>query len=44
MNMAEVKRLILWLKAKGWSGDEINEILLYLESGEYKYLPKEAKK
>lgn len=44
MNMQEVARMILWLQAKGWSGDEINKFLLYIESGEAKYFPTSEEK
>ena len=43
MTMQEVARFILWLQAKGWTGDEINQFMLYIESGEEKYFPKEEK-
>ena len=38
--MQEVARLILWLQAKGWTGEEINTFLLFIESGDKKYFPK----
>ena len=44
MSLQEISRMILWLQAAGWSGDEINKFILYIESGEAKYFPKEEKK
>ncbi|MBR1478364.1 MAG: hypothetical protein IJ608_10430 [Lachnospiraceae bacterium] len=41
MNMQEVSRLILGLRELGLSGDEINDFLLYIESGDENYKPKE---
>lgn len=35
-----VARLILGLRAAGWSEKEINDFLLFIESGEEKYKPK----
>ena len=40
MNMQEVSRLILWLQAAGWTGEQINQFILYIESGDAKYFPK----
>lgn len=39
MNMQEIARFILWLQAAGWTGDEINRFMLYIESGNEIYLP-----
>ena len=44
MNMQETARLILGLRAAGWSEKEINDFILYIESGEEKYKPKNEKK
>ncbi|MBQ7516279.1 MAG: hypothetical protein IJS96_08365 [Schwartzia sp.] len=44
MNLQEVSRFILFLQAMGWTGDEINRFLLFIESGQKKYLPKEKDK
>jgi len=41
MNMAETARLILGLRAAGWDEKKINDFLLYIESGEDQYKPKE---
>ncbi len=41
MNMQETSRLILGLRSAGWSEKEINDFLLYIESGEEQYKPKE---
>ena len=43
MNMQDASRLILWLQAAGWSGDDINRFILYIESGEEKYMPEKKK-
>ena len=43
MNMQEIARMILGLRAAGWSDKEINDFLLYIETGEEQYKPKERK-
>lgn len=40
MNMQETARLILGLRAAGWSEKEINDFILFIESGEEQYKPK----
>lgn len=40
MNMTEVARLLLGLRAAGWSEKEINDFVLYIESGDEQYKPK----
>ncbi len=40
MNMQEVARFILGLRAAGWSEKEINDFMMYIESGEEQYKPK----
>lgn len=40
MNLTEVARLLLGLRAAGWSEKEINDFVLYIESGEEQYKPK----
>ncbi len=40
MNMTEVARLVLGLRAAGWTEKEINDFVLYIESGEEQYKPK----
>ena len=40
MNMQENARLILGLRAAGWSEKEINDFMLFIESGEEQYKPK----
>lgn len=42
--MAESSRLILGLRAKGWTDTEINDFILWIETGEEQYKPKEEKK
>ena len=39
--MQEISRLILGLRAAGWSDTQINDFLLYIESGEEQYKPKQ---
>lgn len=39
MTMQELSRLILGLQAAGWNGDEINNLLLWIESGDEHYKP-----
>lgn len=40
MNMQETARFILGLRSAGWSEKEINDFMLYIESGELQYMPK----
>jgi hypothetical protein len=40
MNMQEMARLIRGLREAGWTEKEINDFLLYIESGEEQYKPK----
>ena len=40
MNMTEVARLLLGLRAAGWSEKEINDFILFIETGEEQYKPK----
>ncbi len=40
MNMTEVARLLLGLRAAGWTDKEINDFILYIETGEDRYMPK----
>ena len=39
MNMQEVARLLLGLRAAGWSEKKINDFMLYIESGDEHYMP-----
>ena len=41
MNMTEVARMILGLRAAGWSEEKINNFLLWIETGEEQYKPKD---
>lgn len=41
MNMTEVARMILGLRAAGWSEEAINNFLLWIETGEEQYKPKD---
>lgn len=40
MNMTETARLILGLRNAGWNEKEINDFILYIETGEDQYRPK----
>lgn len=42
-NMTEVARLLLGLRAAGWTEKEINDFVLYIESGEEQYKPRPRK-
>ena len=44
MNMSETARLILGLRAAGWDEKSINDFILYIETGEDAYKPKEEPK
>ena len=41
MNMQEAARIILGLRAAGWGEKEINDFILYIETGDERYKPKE---
>jgi hypothetical protein len=41
MNMTEASRIILGLRAAGWNEKDINDFILYIETGEEQYKPKE---
>lgn len=41
MNMQETARMIMGLRAAGWSEKEINDFILYIETGDEQYKPKE---
>lgn len=44
MNMQEMARFILGLRDAGWSEKEINDFMLFIESGEEKYKPQKREK
>lgn len=44
MNMAEASRIILALRAAGWDEKAINDFILYIETGDEKYMPKKKEK
>ena len=44
MNMQEASRVILGLRAAGWSEKDINDFILYIATGDEQYKPKEAGK
>ncbi len=39
MNMQESSRLIIGLRAKGWTDTQIADFILYIESGDERYKP-----
>ena len=39
MTMTEISRLIIGLRAAGWSEERINNFLLYIESGDESMKP-----
>lgn len=41
MTMQEASRLILGLRAAGWDEKKINDFILWVETGEEKYKPKD---
>ena len=43
MNMSESSRIILGLRAAGWDKKSINDFILWVETGEEQYKPKEKK-
>lgn len=43
MNMTEVARIILGLRADGWDEKKINDFMLFIETGEEQYKPKGKK-
>ena len=40
MNMSEVARLILGLRAEGWADSKITDLILWIAAGEAQYKPK----
>ena len=44
MNMQEVSRMILGLRAAGWNDKDINDFILYIETGEEQYKPRNISK
>lgn len=40
--MTEVARIILGLRADGWDEKKINDFMLWIETGDEKYKPKDA--
>lgn len=41
MSMQETSRFIMGLRAAGWDEKRINDFILYIESGDEQYKPKE---
>lgn len=44
MNMQEAARVILGLRAAGWEEKDINDFILFVETGEEKYKPGKKEK
>ncbi len=44
MNMSEAARLIIGLRSAGWDEKDINDFILFIETGEEQYKPKEREK
>lgn len=44
MNMSEAARLIIGLRSAGWNEKDINDFILFIETGEEQYKPKEREK
>lgn len=44
MNMQETARFILGLRSAGWTEEQINDFILYIESGDEKYKPQDIDK
>lgn len=44
MNMQEASRVILGLRAAGWSEKDINDFILFVETGEEQYKPSQKNK
>lgn len=42
MNMSEVARMIIGLRAAGWSEKAINDFILWIETGEEQYRPAQS--
>lgn len=40
MNMSEAARLIIGLREAGWDEKDINDFILFIETGEDQYKPK----
>lgn len=43
MTMQEASRVILGLRAAGWDEKKINDFILWVETGDEKYKPKDPK-
>ncbi len=41
MTMSEAARLIIGLRAAGWNEKDINDFILFIETGDEQYKPKE---
>ncbi|MCD7957521.1 MAG: hypothetical protein LUG93_17610 [Lachnospiraceae bacterium] len=44
MDMTELARMILGLRADGWDEKKINDFMLWIETGDEKYKPQEGNK
>ena len=43
MNMQENARFIMGLRSAGWTEKEINDFMLFIETGEEQFRPKKSK-
>lgn len=43
MNMGEAARIILGLRSAGWDEKDINDFILWVETGEEAYRPRDTK-
>ena len=43
MNMSESSRIILGLRSKGWTDTEITNFILWVETGDEQYKPRDEK-
>ena len=44
MHMSEAARLIIGLRARGWGEKDINDFILFIETGDEKYKPETKEK
>lgn len=44
MNMTETTRFILGLRNAGWTEKQINDFIIYIESGQEEYMPQPPEK
>ena len=44
MHMSETARIIIVLRARGWDEKDINDFILFIETGDEKYKPENKEK